>query len=145
MVTTFHDTNFSTLNPNPRTVRDQKRSLSRANHIIAISENTKNDLLELFDIQEQKVSVIHHGIIHRNIEYSESRLCKYPYILYVGTRGAHKNFNMFIKAFAQVHKIFPEIKLVCTFKPFNKLELELFKKLDILDAVIQYRHSKSFI
>ena len=32
-----------------------------AAHIIAISENTKNDLMRIYGISDDKITVIHHG------------------------------------------------------------------------------------
>lgn len=139
MVTTFHDVNFSTLNPSGRIVKFQKKSLVRADKIIAISENTKNDLIRLFDIDENKISVIYHGI--NGVTNSQSNGCfviDSPYILYVGTRRNHKNFDRFIQAFALLHNDFPEIKVVCTLLPFTVEEQKLFKRLGINHNVIQF-------
>ena len=40
----------------------KKKTLSRVDHIISVSENTKRDLIKLFDIEKSKISVSHHGI-----------------------------------------------------------------------------------
>ena len=136
MVTTFHDINFSTFNNNPKIVRLQKKSLARANHIITISENTKKDMLRLFDIEESKITVIHHGIesVDRNFLEKE-RLIKAPYILYVGARTGNKNFDRFIVSFSEFHKKFPEIFLICTRSDFTREEKETMQKLGCIDAV----------
>lgn len=136
MVTTFHDINFSTFNDNPKIVRLQKKSLERANHIITISENTKKDMLRLFDIDESKITVIYHGIEPVDLTcIKKERLVKEPYILYVGARNGNKNFDRFIIAFAELHRKHPEIFLVCTRSDFSKSEKERLKKLDCIDSV----------
>jgi glycosyltransferase involved in cell wall biosynthesis len=38
------------------------RSARRADHVIAVSDRTKDDLMELYDVPEQKISVIPHGV-----------------------------------------------------------------------------------
>jgi glycosyltransferase involved in cell wall biosynthesis len=136
MVTTFHDINFSTLNPSPKIVTLQKKSLERADKIIAISKNTKQDLIRLFNIKENKIVVIYHGIDLPPSCNHENSIIKEPYILYVGTRTNHKNFHRLIKAFAVLSKEYPEIKIVCTHKKFNTTELNQFKSLHIENQII---------
>ena len=138
MVTTFHDINFSTLNPSKRMVKFQRKSLSRADKIIAISNNTKKDLMEAFDVDEGKITVIYHGIIHPQIFIKQKSLVSYPYILYVGTRSNHKNFVRFIKAFSLLNKDYPELKVICTYKPFSKKEIDLFCQLHIMNNVVNF-------
>ena len=58
MVTTYHDVNFLTeRDRNDRMVELQRASLKRADKVIAISNNTKNDMLKYFDIDPQKIEV----------------------------------------------------------------------------------------
>lgn len=141
MVTTFHDKNFSTLNPKPKVVRWQKKSLSRANKIITISNNTKRDLIELFDIQPDKVEVIYHGIDRKPIP-TDKPIFDFPYILYVGTREKHKNFNKFLMAYSHYSKSFPEVKLICTWKQFSKEELLKIGKLHLEGKVVHHAASE---
>lgn len=133
IVTTYHDANLSTIDPHPEIVKMQAESLRRADAIVAVSENTKKDLLRLFDnVDEKKVKVIYHGIDQVDLSrLNPSRIIAKPYILYVGRRSKYKNFERFVQAFALLHEHFPEIGLVCTSTPFTKKEIELFKKLDI--------------
>ena len=142
MVTTFHDINFLTLNPKPKVVEWQKISLHRADKIIAISHNTKNDIIKYFDIDPNKIEVIYHGI-DKSIRPSASSIYDFPYILYVGTREKHKNFDKFIQAFSIFSKYYPEIKLVCTWKDFTPIELEKFNKLGILNNIYHFSASES--
>lgn len=138
MVTTFHDINFSTLNPSKKMVRFQIKSLERADKIISISENTKGDLINYFNVREEKISVIYHGITSQKEVLISDPLIDYPYILYVGTRNNHKNFERFIKAFALLSKEYEDIRIVCTYKKFTKDELQLFNRLKIPNKVINY-------
>lgn len=133
MVTTYHDINFLTeMNYNERMIKLQKKSLERADRVIAISNNTKNDLLKYFDIDPDKITVIYHGIDNTHIspELSEPIYDK-PYILYVGMRHAFKNFTRFVKAFGMIANKYPDIDVVCTRIPFSNEELDLFNKLGI--------------
>lgn len=137
MVTTFHDVNFSLHDPHPDLVKKQKKSLERADAIITISNNTKNDMLNIFDIDEGKVHVIYHGVekpVMSDLQYD--KIFDFDYILYVGSRSKYKNFNRFIQAFSRIHRIFPNVKVVCTGHPFKSHELQKFHDLGIYNSMI---------
>ena len=93
-----------------------KRELAlRANKIIAVSENTKKDILRFYDVSPDKISVIRHGYddslkIKMNTVYGKSSLA--PYILFVGKRDLYKNFYFFVMAVSKL-LIDREIKLIC--------------------------------
>lgn len=144
MVTTFHDINFSTYNPDPKIVEWQRISLNRADRIIAVSHNTKKDLVELFNISPDKVTVIHHGIELPG-DTAVKRLFHFPYLLYVGSRGSHKNFKNLAKAFSLLTKDFPDLKLVCTWREFTPQEWSFFKELGIDRNVVHLRASEDEI
>lgn len=137
LVTTFHDINFSTYNPKPHEVKRQKVSLSRADKVIAVSQNTKKDVIESFNLPEEKVEVVYHGIDLKPIPDS-SALYNFPYILFVGTRRNHKNFDRLLLAYQKYVKTFPEVKLVCTWKGFAPDELERINQLGLADQIIHH-------
>lgn len=83
-------------------------SLNRADAIIAVSENTKEDLENIYGIDPAKVRVIYNGVNSefREIEGSEeiNRLKKEyelpkKFILYLGTLEPRKNIKRIIKAY----------------------------------------------
>ena len=137
MVTTYHDANLSTLDPHPEIVRQQQRSIQRADAIVVVSNNTKQDLTRLFDVDERKIKVIYHGIDISDVSMlPQQPLYPFPYILYVGRRSEYKNFDRFIKAFSLMHHHYPELRVVCTFTPFTQREVELFSSLGVEGKVI---------
>lgn len=118
-------------------VRKKRRiQLEHANAFIAISEETKRDLLEYYGdiVDEKKIEVIYHGVEQKLIHCDDMPLFKQPYILYIGTREWHKNFISLVKALPYISK---NIFLVCTGKPFSREELELFSRLKIEGRVKQ--------
>ena len=136
MVTTYHDSNLSTIDPHPEIVNHQKISLKRADAIICVSNNTRKDMLNMFDLDERKVHVVYHGIELPDLSLLESkRLYEFPYILYVGRRSEYKNFYRFVKAFSVISEIHPEIHLVCTSQMFSKSELNLFMNFKLANKV----------
>lgn len=78
---------------------DQKyRAMKAADHIIAISESTKLDILKFTDIQPNKITTIHLAsnpmVLPAN---DQSGLPSSDYILFVGPRTLYKNFNKYIQ------------------------------------------------
>lgn len=137
MVTTYHDSNLSTIDPHPEIVERQRISLERADAVICVSNHTKNDMLRLFHLDAQKVKVIYHGIERTDMSVlAEQRVVKDDYILYVGRRSAYKNFRKFIEVFSELHLKYPKIKVVCTSNVFSKEEQMRFKELGIEDCMI---------
>lgn len=104
-------------------------AITRANRIIAISNNTKKDLLELFNVSEDRVDVIYHG--HNKTGVTSKKFAFKNYILFVGRRDLYKNFIPFVKAIHSLLLREPDLKLICVGQPFDKTEMELFHKLGI--------------
>jgi len=88
------------------------RSVKRATHIIAVSQATKNDLIELYNTPQEKISVIYEGVDEKfKPTDDKTKIEKYgvgakPYILSVSTIQPRKNFKRLIQAFAQLPKDF---------------------------------------
>ncbi|GAB6011245.1 glycosyltransferase family 4 protein [Viscerimonas tarda] len=136
MVMTFHDMNFSTYFRNDAMVAIQKKSIKRADKIIAISENTKKDLVEMWNIDPDKISVIYHGIDKREYENLPlGRIVDKPYILNVGMRPEYKNFKRLVQSFSLLNKSYPDLMLICTSLPFSVEELGLFREYNISNNV----------
>lgn len=88
-----------------KTTELKKEAVERAQHLICVSHNTKKDLIELFGINEEKISVVHLGIDQVKQKISLDVSIDKPYLLYVGHRGGYKNFQGFLKAFAYSNRL----------------------------------------
>lgn len=109
-----------------------RRLINKANRIIAISENTKKDLIEIFNINPDKIDVIYHGYNKKNSLKSENIIKKFgQYILFVGARSQYKNFKILAEAISKLLKTEKNLKLVCVGRPFNNEENLLLSKLGI--------------
>lgn len=147
VVTTFHDMNYSKFrdsykksltNDVSKFEFEQRKSLERADRIIAVSLNTKNDLVNFWNINPDKISVIYHGVDKKKIDNLENeRVTVSPYILYVGERNGFKNFLRFLNAFSIINKKYNEYKLVCTGRPFSNEENLTIEKLNLSKSIIQ--------
>lgn len=85
------------------TTKYKRFAVAHADHVICISHSTKNDLCELFDVSEHKISVVHLGFEKFEVHPSGSMLSKNkerPFLLYVGSRGKYKNFERMLRAVA---------------------------------------------
>jgi len=110
-------------------ITQKQLMILNATEIIAISENTKKDVLKFYpQIPEDKISVIYHGTSMSKYEIKE----KQPYILFTGERYFYKNFNNFILAVAPLLTTY-NLQLKCTGRPFLQSEIELLKQLNILE------------
>lgn len=111
-----------------------QKIVDKANRIIAISQNTKKDLVETMNVDPEKIDVIYHGY---NKGFSLKKDSVYgTYILYVGIREGYKNFTTFIKAVSLLFEKDINLRLICVGSPFSKFEMELLKKLNISNRVI---------
>jgi len=75
-------------------------AVARADHVICISEHTRQDLIRLYQIAPAKTSVIHLGCEVRPPLESMAKNTARPYLLYVGLRQGYKNFARFVQAVA---------------------------------------------
>ena len=82
-------------------------SLKKAKSIVAISHNTKSDLIKLFKVKQEKVRVIYPGVIVKTgyLPEEEGKVVKKydisgRYVFFVGTIEPRKNILNLIKAFS---------------------------------------------
>lgn len=124
---------------NDNTIQNKRDMIHAADKIIAISESTKRDILKFYpQIDSNKICVIYLG--NSLVPKTELRKMNLPkdFILFVGNRGSYKNFDLFVKAFAQVTNRKNNLNLVCAGGgKFNSLELELLKELHVDELVQQ--------
>ncbi|HUQ66895.1 MAG TPA: glycosyltransferase family 1 protein [Flavitalea sp.] len=114
--------------------RQMENAIKRANRIIAISENTKKDLIEILKINPDKIDVVYHG--YTKASPAKKSLDYGKYILYVGRRGLYKNFLTFVKAISTLLNREKEIKLVCVGPPFDHEEMTVLTNLKMSDQAI---------
>lgn len=120
---------------NNSTIRNKKLSLQNAEIIIAISENTKKDIIDIYNIPEDKIRVIYLGYSANTHKQKIIRDLPNSYILFVGQRNGYKNFERLLKAFAKVKQSHPEIHLVCTGSELTSSEHQLIASLNLSDRI----------
>lgn len=113
--------------------------INKADHIIAISGSTKNDIMKFCSIPDEKITVIHHGYnLTLNSTQSTSKIqVEAPFILFVGERGGYKNFRKLIEAIGGF-LVESNVKLFCAGgSRFSADELNLMHRLKIQNHVEQ--------
>src|SRR5215471_10988476 len=106
-----HDAPF--FNPskfqNYRSYLQTKRVVESAKHVLAVSKSTKEDLINIFELPESKISVVHNALDERfafahspdeQKHVLERYQLKDPFVLYSGKIRPHKNLHRLIEAFA---------------------------------------------
>lgn len=141
-VITYHDCIKEKFNLNhiDNASKEQKQELlTRASKIIAVSENTKTDLLELYNVKADKIDVVHHSTAFINHQQPVHFHLKTPekYLLYVGARNDYKNFDGLLKAIKPILKKYSDVVLLCAGGGnFTEEELVMMKNLGIENQVI---------
>lgn len=92
--------------------KEKIASVQRADHVICISEHTRQDLIQLHGIEEAKTSVVHLGFSLTDAGEKPCGATSRPYLLYVGARGGYKNFEGLLKAYAMTSGLAREFDLV---------------------------------
>ncbi|MES9963886.1 MAG: glycosyltransferase family 1 protein [Candidatus Sedimenticola sp. 20ELBAFRAG] len=144
----------------------KKSAVAKSDHIICISENTKRDLLDLYSLPEEKVSVTYLGYdtlsqavpSQHEIDQLDHVLdSSCSYILYVGSRVGYKNFSGLLRAYS-LSKFLRENYLILCFGGghFDEYESRLISKYGLsgrvrhiggTDAVLAdcYRNASLFV
>ncbi|MEX2592690.1 MAG: glycosyltransferase family 1 protein [Anditalea sp.] len=117
----------------------KRKVIERADHVIAVSTSTRNDLQHIFGIDERKVSVVHHGFYNGNIEAAvDFNPIPNPFILFVGDRSGYKNFTRFITGITPLLHKDKELFVICAGGGgFNLSERELLHRNRITENIIQ--------
>lgn len=115
----------------------------RADKIIAVSEATRNDIIEVYGIPASKIDVIYHGssltLAQAFCSPGLARGIPSEFLLYVGNRGGYKNFSTFIQGVAPILRKNTSLFLVCVGKKsFTKDEEALLSNLNIFGQTICY-------
>lgn len=115
----------------------KKAAISRADHVLCISESTRRDLIELFGVAAERTSVVYLGYDEMKLPVAVgagSQNGSRPYLLYVGSRGGYKNFGALVQAFASSPYLRRDFSLMCFGGgAFIPDELALFQQLQLSD------------
>jgi glycosyltransferase involved in cell wall biosynthesis len=97
-----------------------RKSALTATHVIAISQSTKTDLINIWKIPAHKISVIYLGVDINKFStrkfsvnlFKEKTGINFKYLLFVGNLNSRKNGIRLIKSFHIIADQFPYLKLI---------------------------------
>lgn len=84
------------------------RSARKATHIIVPSAATAIDLTHFYDIPRDRITIVHHGIDHKEHSFQHKEVTKSsvsnntPYLLFIGRIEPRKNIGRLVTAFERV-------------------------------------------
>lgn len=119
----------------------KKEAIINAKRIIAISKNTKKDIIDLLHIDPDKIDTIYHGTSMK--AFSGKYKLKVPerFLLFVGDRTPYKNFERFIETFARIHKEDNNLFAVYTGSHLNENEKRMIFTKGISEYVFHIKAS----
>jgi len=94
-------------------IAQKKQAIEEADCIIAVSENTKKDLLNLYPAAEAKTHVVYHGVSQSAYPQINKFSRPKPFMLHVGNRGWYKNFELLLEVFGEQKNINTAFDLIC--------------------------------
>lgn len=122
-----------------------KLSFFRCRHIIAISEFTKQDIINRYGLRDKDITVVHHGIadyyLNDNSILEATKIkfgLKEKYFYYPSAMFCHKNHKTILEAFYKVHKeMGKEVQMIFTGAQNDMYPIvqEQIKKLGLTDSV----------
>jgi glycosyltransferase involved in cell wall biosynthesis len=102
----------------------------RSDRILTVSEASKRDILQLFNVKPEKIVVVYNAIDeHFSAAPSEDHVRRireryqldHKFVLYVGNIKPHKNLVRLIEAFSQLRRSHDDLKLLIIGDEISKL------------------------
>lgn len=118
-------------------------AIHRSRHIIAVSEYTKQSILQHFRVRPQKITVVYNGV-QAPAESSGVSLRDLgvvePYVLAVGNRYPHKNLEALLHAFVPVFEKHASASLVLAGKhdAFTDKLIRLTYRLGLPEHAVRF-------
>jgi glycosyltransferase involved in cell wall biosynthesis len=122
----------------------KRQCVERAEHVVCISHSTAADLVRLFGVPRERISVTHLGYSSIFDARPETKgmaadPSTRPYLLYVGQRRGYKGFDDALKAYAGSPRLRANFDFVAFGGPsFNGDELGLIRSLPVRDGAVRH-------
>jgi glycosyltransferase involved in cell wall biosynthesis len=119
MIAHIHATEYdrTDFNPNPWIAEKEREGFLAADHIIAVSQYTKDLLIKYYGISGNKISVVHNGHDHVHSQSGSRMFIRHgtehlPMVLFLGRLTVQKNPWQFLDMAKTIHNIRPEVQFV---------------------------------
>jgi glycosyltransferase involved in cell wall biosynthesis len=122
-----------------KTIQYKKLLIEKATKIIAVSENTKNDLINILNVKKEKIEVVYHGYSLLPKVEKIKIVIPEDYMLFVGYRGGYKNFDALVESVAELLKKNRNLFIICVGGGnFNSFENSKLVDMNIKKQVLQF-------
>lgn len=120
-----------------RWIAGKRRLCERADCILAVSEQTKRDVVAFYGIDPARITVTYHGVsMSGGAERAAPVGFPARYLLFVGTRNTYKNFPLLLEACAPL--LATDLGIVCIGGgAFSPDEQALLQRHGIAGRVVQ--------
>ena len=146
VVVTVHDMiheRFPELLHDPETIEQKRSAISRADLVVAVSRQTRDDLISIMGIPAERIKVIYHGIEPVFGDKNSGgggvfqHLVRTPrYWLHVGCRRSYKNFGCLVQAFSRIaNKADIDLVVIGGETALEEHELTVLREADCLNRV----------
>ena len=141
MIHELYATEFA---PSDRTSLHKRQCVERAQHVVCISHSTAADLMRLFSVARERISVTHLGYssvfdARPEIMGTVADPSTRPYLLYVGQRRGYKGFDDALKAYAGSPRLRADFDFVVFGgSSFSAGELSLIRSLSMRDGAVRH-------
>ncbi len=135
-----HEIFPNTVSKKDKTIVWKKKLIYKADRILAISENTKKDIIKFYGINESKIDIVYWGTSLKVTKNNFNIDLPKRYILFVGNRETYKNFELFFKSISIILKEFKDMYLVCAGSSnFSDKERRMFKEFEVEEKVKHFK------
>jgi len=149
-ITTIHDVTFKKhpelFSRIQRNIYDKKTKYACkvSDVIVAVSKQTKKDIIKYYNIEEEKIKVVYQSCDDIFFKQHKDRMSKNNelYVIYVGAIEKRKNIEIIVKSVEELIEEGLEIKLIIV-----SPELVKHKRLnkEIKEKTIHIKHNKKII
>lgn len=143
-VLTIHDMTHEVIpeffEPKDKVNQNKVKLLRECSKVIAISENTKKDIIRFFPEHRNNIEVVYHG---NSLHLTKAKAIEglpHKYILFVGMRWKYKNFDFLLSNIASLLIEYNDLHLVCagggafTVEEISKMrQLNVYEKVNYLN------------
>ncbi|MBI5392931.1 glycosyltransferase family 4 protein [Candidatus Woesearchaeota archaeon] len=116
LVAHIHATEFDRTADNPdQIIYDiEKEGMMRADKIIAVSNFTKQKIIDNYEIPADKIAVVHNAVEHKSRIHNIHKKSHEKIVLFLGRLTVQKGADYFLYAAEKVLKINPDVLFVIT-------------------------------
>lgn len=141
-------TTLRTIYANESYIKILKRGLNNAYKILAISENTKSDLVKRLGIKASKIDVIYLGVDKKPVKTNLIKKEKNtkptkPYLFFIGAGDERRRVDDLISAFNNLKAEGKDIQLVLAGENFQKSSMIPNKR--VRDAVMKSSYKRDIL